>query len=135
MKAIWDKNINISSKTATYTWTANYAPIVHEGGTRGNGTVLPARPWVWRTVGLNGQERSYDILQDFNDKIRTANSFDELFEDIANKLDSEFRKTIEAKIFEWDVATKRKNESIVTSPRNIVDLGKLKESQSMSIQP
>ena len=135
MKAIWNKNINISSKTATYTWSENYAPIVHEGGTRKDGSDFPARPWVWRTVGLNGQERCYDIVQDFNDKIRTANSFDQLFEDIANKLDSEFRKTIEAEIFTWDVATKRKNETIVTTPRNIVDLGFLRNSQSKSIQP
>lgn len=135
MKAIWNKNINISPKTATYTWSANYAPIVHEGGTRADGSDFPARPWVWRTVGLNGQEKRYDIVQDFNDKIRTANSFDQLFEDIANKLDSEFRKTIEAEIFTWDAATKRKNKSTVTSPRDIVDLGNLKESQSKSIQP
>jgi hypothetical protein len=135
MKAIWNKNINISPKTATYTWSANYAPIVHEGGTRKDGSDLPARPWVWRTVGLNGQERRYDIVQDFNDKIRTANSFDELFEDIATELNSEFRKTIEAEIFAWDATTKRKNSSTVTSPRNIVDLGNLRNSQSMSIQP
>jgi hypothetical protein len=135
MKAIWNKNINISPKTATYTWSANYAPIVHEGGTRKDGSDLPARPWVWRTVGLNGQERRYDIVQDFNDKIRTANSFDELFEDIATELNSEFRKTIEAEIFAWDATTKRKNSSTVTSPRDIVDLGNLRNSQSMSIQP
>ena len=135
MKAIWNKNINISPKTATYTWSANYAPIVHEGGTRKDGSDFPARPWVWRTVGLNGQERRYDIVQDFNDKIRTANSFDQLFEDIANKLDSEFRKTIEAEIFTWDAATKRKNGIPVTTPRDIVDLGFLRDSQSKSIQP
>jgi|694.fasta_scaffold06755_15 hypothetical protein len=135
MKAIWNKNINISPKTATYTWSANYAPIVHEGGTRKDGSDFPARPWVWRTVGLNGQERRYDIVQDFNDKIRTANSFDQLFEDIANKLDSEFRKTIEAEIFTWDAATKRKNKFTVTTPRDIVDLGFLRNSQSKSIQP
>ena len=135
MKAIWNKNINISSKTATYTWSENYAPIVHEGGTRKDGSDFPARPWVWRTVGLNGQERCYDIVQDFNDKIRTANSFDQLFEDIANKLDSEFRKTIEAEIFTWDAATKRKNGITVTTPRDIVDLGFLRDSQSKSIQP
>lgn len=135
MKAIWNKNINISPKTATYTWSANYAPIVHEGGTRKDGSDFPARPWVWRTVGLNGQERRYDIVQDFNDKIRTANSFDELFEDIATELNSEFRKTIEAEIFAWDATTKRKNSSTVTSPRDIVDLGNLRNSQSMSIQP
>jgi len=135
MKAIWNKNINISSKTATYTWSENYAPIVHEGGTRKDGSDFPARPWVWRTVGLNGQERRYDIVQDFNDKIRTANSFDQLFEDIANKLDSEFRKTIEAEIFAWDAATKRKNRITVTTPRDIVDLGFLRDSQSKSIQP
>lgn len=135
MKAIWNKNINISSKTATYTWSENYAPIVHEGGTRKDGSDFPARPWVWRTVGLNGQERHYDIVQDFNDKIRTANSFDQLFEDIANKLDSEFRKTIEAEIFTWDAATKRKNGITVTTPRDIVDLGFLRDSQSKSIQP
>jgi hypothetical protein len=135
MKAIWNKNINISPKTATYTWSANYAPIVHEGGTRKDGSDLPARPWVWRTVGLNGQERRYDIVQDFNDKIRTANSFDELFEDIATELNSEFRKTIEAEIFAWDATTKRKNSSTVTSPRDIVDLEILRDSQSKSIQP
>ena len=135
MKAIWNKNINISPKTATYTWSANYAPIVHEGGTRKDGSDLPARPWVWRTVGLNGQERRYDIVQDFNDKIRTANSFDELFEDIATELNSEFRKTIEAEIFAWDATTKRKNSFTVTTPRNIVDLANLRDSQSKSIQP
>ena len=135
MKAIWNKNINISSKTATYTWSENYAPIVHEGGTRKDGSDFPARPWVWKTVGLNGQEGRYDIVQDFNDKIRTANSFDQLFEDIANKLDSEFRKTIEAEIFTWDAATKRKNGITVTTPRDIVDLGFLRDSQSKSIQP
>jgi hypothetical protein len=58
-----------------------------------------------------------------------------LFEDIANKLDSEFRKTIEAEIFAWDATTKRKNSSTVTSPRDIVDLEILRDSQSMSIQP
>lgn len=134
MKATWN-NINIPPKTATYTWSEDYAPIVHEGGTRKDGSDLPARPWVWRTVGLYGQERRYDIVESFNDKIHTANSFNELFNDIARELGSEFKKTIEAEIFAWDRTTVRKNTLTVMSPRNIVDLGKLKNSQSMSIEP
>lgn len=74
-------------------------------------------------------------MESFNDKIHTANSFNELFNDIARELGSEFKKTIEAEIFAWDRTTVRKNTLTVMSPRDIVDLGKLKNSQSMSIEP
>jgi|TARA_B100001059_G_scaffold236685_1_gene289047 hypothetical protein len=48
----------------------------------------------------------------------------------ANQLDSQFTKEINSKKWDWPNETKRKNGKTVTAPRDIVDLGKLRSSQT-----
>jgi hypothetical protein len=48
----------------------------------------------------------------------------------ANELDSQFTKEINSKKWDWPNETKRKNGQTVTAPRDIVDLGKLRSSQT-----
>ena len=48
----------------------------------------------------------------------------------ANQLDSQFTKEIESVKWDWPNKTKRKNGQPVSAPRDIVDLGNLKRSQT-----
>ena len=48
----------------------------------------------------------------------------------ANQLDSQFTKEIDSQKWDWPNETKRKNGQTVSAPRDIVDLGNLKRSQT-----
>ena len=48
----------------------------------------------------------------------------------ANRLNSQFTTEIESKTWDWPNKTIRKKGPPVTSPRDIVDLGKLRDSQT-----
>ena len=48
----------------------------------------------------------------------------------ANQLDSQFTKEIDSKKWDWPNKTKRKNGQTVSAPRDIVDLGNLRRSQT-----
>lgn len=56
-----------------------------------------------------------------------------LFQDRVKILDTEFTATFNDPIFRWPRATVRSTGEIAGSPRNIVDTGKLRDSQTVVI--
>jgi hypothetical protein len=53
------------------------------------------------------------------------------FEETVEAYGDECKKAIESPIWEWDGITHRRNGSIASSPRDIVDLGDLRDSQAV----
>jgi hypothetical protein len=53
----------ISPTEAIYHWDVDYAIHVHQGAVLGNGTELPARPWIYAAMG------GYDLFQEFINKL------------------------------------------------------------------
>jgi hypothetical protein len=51
------------------------------------------------------------------------------FKRVVNAVAAEFKTTIQSPVFAWDSTTKRRNGSIVSDPRNAVDLGGLLDGQ------
>jgi len=58
-----------------------------------------------------------------------------IFEKVCEAIDDEFRVTLDSPVFAWNSVTKRKNGEIVSDPRNAIDLGGLRESQTLSFLP
>lgn len=54
--------------------------------------------------------------------------------EMGEPIDSAMTEAIESKIYGWDNSTMRSNGDIVTSPRDIVDTGALRDSQSTDRQ-
>jgi hypothetical protein len=54
------------------------------------------------------------------------------FESKCKKLHTNFRVTIESPIFAWNSVTRRKSGEIVSDPRDAVDTGKLRDSQTLT---
>lgn len=127
MQINW-RNIDIKTRKAIYKWDVDYAAIVHEGGTTSTKQDYPARPWVNRTV-----EGRFDIVNAFEQELNTASTYDAMFDNVAEQLGDAFKQSIEAEIYSWDNETKRKNGMIVGSPRDIVDIGDLRDSQTMEL--
>lgn len=50
-------------------------------------------------------------------------------ESVVDELAAKFRELIESPVFEWPGTTVRRSGEVVGSPRNIVDLGNLRDSQ------
>ena len=55
------------------------------------------------------------------------------FQKTSIELANASQDAIESKIYPWDTATLRKNGSVVTSPRDIVDTGELRDSLELDI--
>jgi hypothetical protein len=66
-------------------------------------------------------------LSELNQKLETA------FIQTSRQLNNKLREKIESSEYEWDRTTHRQNRSVVNSPRDIVDLGNLRDSQDMQI--
>lgn len=122
----------INAKVAHYSWgdsEVNYAPKVHEGEVRRDGTEMPARPWVDAAV------QEFDAEQAFQEGYLVARGdISQAFNATAEALSELFQYMIEDERWEWDRPTLRSNGAIVTSPRDIVDTGALKRSQRMEIE-
>lgn len=66
-------------------------------------------------------------------QIRAATQ--KIFEHKMKSLDLEFKATFNSEIFYWPRITARRNGQVVGSPRDIVDTGKLRDSQRVTISP
>jgi hypothetical protein len=58
---------------------------------------------------------------------------DQAFSKTSRNLNDKFREKIESVEWDWDRRTRRQNNTVVDSPRDIVDLGNLRDSQDMQI--
>jgi hypothetical protein len=59
-------------------------------------------------------------------------AIDKAFKATVEAYGDECKAAIESPIWEWDGITHRRNGSIASSPRDIVDLGELRDSQEIS---
>jgi len=60
-----------------------------------------------------------------------------VLEDLGTELDVEFKYQFEQEVYKWkgpDYVTERKNGERVTEPRNIVDTGRLRDSQKWLVR-
>lgn len=66
-----------------------------------------------------------------NEKLLTDRT-SKAFQKMLPKLDAAFKNTIASNEFPWDGTTKRRSGEVVSSPRNIIDLGAFANSQSFA---
>ena len=131
----WEKLVNLPKfQVATFKWDVDYAATLHEGWTLKNGESAPARPWVWVTAdSFNFKEEFSTILNSSKSK-----SLGEAIKDSFVKLSSNFGKemqdSIQSPIWNWPRYTLRKSGDLVGSPRDIVDLGGLINSYSLTVR-
>lgn len=113
---------------AVFTWATEYAAIVHEGVKLKNGTEIPARPWtIEATKQLNVTEVFAKLYAEYNDA-------DRALRETALILGAKFSELISSPIWEYPRITKRQSGEIVGSPRNIVDTGLLRASQTLTFE-
>ncbi len=128
MKLTWNPPKHTTLKTH-YEWGVDYADEVHNSAVNVGGTTgKPARPWVYTAVDnyINVPKTMQDFLQ--NNDLKTA------FTKTSHALSDAFDDAIEASIYSYPGTTYRTNGEVVTSPRNIVDTGALKDSLSYTIE-
>ena len=124
----WNK-INIPRKqTATLTWSADHAAIVHEGAALQNGTELPARPWVDETV------QQFNAPESYAESFQQSEDFAQAFTEMAESFGETAQEIIETQMWEWPRKTVRQNGSVVGSPRDIVDTGELRDSYTIEVK-
>jgi len=117
----------LSVNTAIYEWDVDYAADVHEGVFTDKNS-NPARPWTDDAIGRTNLE------QEFRQAYVASEDLDESFQELAQILFNEFHVSMESEIWDWPRQTKRRSGEIVDSPRNIVDLGDLYDSQTLSFE-
>lgn len=114
-------DVKLPIKKAIYVWDSEYAAINHNGSFSENIRRQP-RPWVYKTISDFSVESEIQKEFDRTQNIVTA------FKSTAETLGNEFTKTIESPVFFYPTTTYRMNGEVVTSPRNVVDMGDLRDS-------
>jgi hypothetical protein len=114
-------------RTARYEWDVDYATEVHEGRTGADGS-YPGRPWTDDALGRVDVERVMQESYERTDDIQQA------FFDFAQVYYDEFHVSMEDSIWSWPKETLRKSGERVGSPRDIIDLGNLYNSQTLEFE-
>lgn len=128
VKANWNK-LNIPRKqTATLKWSAKHAATRHEGATLRNGTELPAEPWIDETV------QQFNATEVYAKSFQESEDFVQAFTEMATQFGEKSQEIIETPMWEWPRETVRQNGTVVGSPRDIVDMGELRDSYTMEIR-
>lgn len=122
MELTWNPP-QIESKTCTYEWTVDYASEVHNGF-EGFSERTPARPWVYKTV-----QQYFDVPAELSENFLNSKDINQAFIDTAVDLSDAFSSVMKLPVFYWPNVTKRTNDEVVGSPRNIKDQGDLINSQ------
>lgn len=124
MKLTWNPP-KIRSRLARIESLADYSHDVHYGRARYDGSKMPARPWLETAIAQT------DFTGAFIDEFKKTKSFDKAFDAIAMALFDNERSLLKEDIWIWDRVTYRQNNSVVSTPRNIFDLGGLYNSQQL----
>lgn len=128
MKIEWNDLQIPKEAISTYEWAADYAADVYYGEIEKSGRVKPGRPWV--EVALT----DVDIVGEIAAAFEAGRSLGDAFRIGAHILDGALKDAIEAPVYRWPRITRRSTGEVVTSPRNIVDTGELRDSQSMLVE-
>ena len=131
----WEKLVNLPKfQVATFKWDVDYAAKLHEGWTLKNGESAPARPWVWVTAdSFNFKEEFSTILNSSKSK-SLGEAIKDSFVKLSNGFGEEMQNSIQSPIWNWPRYTLRKSGDLVGSPRDIVDLGGLINSYSLTVR-
>jgi len=127
MKLTWNPP-DIKTCKVGYGWSVDYAPDVHEGRTRRDGSDMPARPFATTVIHETANAKLFTAFFQ-----KRGGDFDAAFDDWAHYYDSAFQSSIQDDRWYWDRETRRQNGQIVASPRDIVDTGSLRDSQIMKL--
>ena len=133
----WEKLVNLPKfQVATFKWNVDYAAKLHEGWTLKNGESAPARPWVWVTAdSFNFKKEFSTILSSNSSKSKSlGEAIKDSFVKLSNGFGEEMQNSIQSPIWNWPRYTLRKSGDLVGSPRDIVDLGGLINSYSLTVR-
>ena len=118
MRITWN-NIQVPTKSKSILkWIEEYASLVHEGDAE-----YPSRPWV--------DEARRDFESNFDGYVADALNpadYKQTFHNIAEKFGEVCQDKMEEPIYQWPRQTKRRNQEIAGSPRDIIDLRDLQKS-------
>ena len=103
----------------------SYSHDVHYGETREDGSQSPARPFIDAAIAQTDFEES--VAEEFKISCDIADAFDAT----AILLHGNIREQIESPIWKWDKVTIRSDGSKVSTPRDIVDTGYLRDNQKL----
>ena len=119
----------LPKQKAVYTWHCDHAVFVHQGYQRQDGTEAPARRWTDYALS------QADLANIFHTELVRANgNMLRAWIATAERFDGELRAAIEAEVYGWDRETVRSSGETVSSPRDIIDTGELRESQELSFE-
>jgi hypothetical protein len=104
--------------------------FAHEGFTRKDDSEAPDRPFI--TYGAEGVNIKDTIKDNYNNQPHVG-GVARAFEATAQIIHDEIMELITEDVWEWDRTTKRKSGEIVDSPRNIVDLGGIRDGQRFEV--
>jgi hypothetical protein len=127
VKAVWNK-INIpKNQQATLLWAVPYAAAVHNGASLRNGGEIIPRPWVTSTA------RNFEFTSIYIDSFNPASlNFIQAFQSTAIAFGEACQASVKSSIWQWNRITVRRSGEVVSSPRNIIDLGNLFNSYSIN---
>jgi hypothetical protein len=113
---------SINKMTARHTSGAEHSSVVVFGGYRTDGSVMPARDFF-----------SDAIAQTDFDKPLESSGVQDAFKSINEDLHENIKTSIQSEKWEWNRTTYRRSGEVVGTPRDIVDAGKLLNSQSWEV--
>lgn len=120
---------DLSLQTALYQWKCDHAALTLMGYQRKDGTTAPARDWI--SYALSQADLAEIFRTEF---VRADGNLQRAWLATAQRFDGELRAGIEAEVYQWDRETVRSDGSRVSSPRDAVDTGELRESQELSFE-
>jgi hypothetical protein len=127
VKANWRKLDIPEPQVGVHTWSDEYAAFVHEGTMSPSGVETPARPWAANALD------DYDFDAKYTEVFQETGSFREAFLAASQGYGELAQQYLTDQIWDWPRATARKNGEVVTSPRDIVDTGALRDSYKYEV--
>lgn len=119
----------IEIKKARYKWNKNYAAINHEGGISKDGTKFYPRRWTQVAI-----QRFVNVPLTFQQQYYSTQDIEAAFFNTVEALSQGFNDAMDWEGYDWQGATLRSDGELVTTPRNIVDTGALKHSQTIDFE-
>ena len=131
----WEKLVNLPKfQVATFKWDVDYAAKLHEGWTLKNGESAPARPWIWMTADSFNFKEEFSTILSKNKNLSLGELIKDSFVKLSSNFGKEMQDSIQSPIWNWPRYTLRKSGDLVGSPRDIVDLGGLINSYSLTVR-
>jgi hypothetical protein len=120
----------IKSMLAVFYNEDDAAVFAHEGTTRMDDSETPARPFI--TAGAESVDVLKEFKANYSGQIRLG-AVERAFEAVADQIHEEIMYLITEDVWDWDRRTYRKSGEVVDSPRNIVDLGGVRDGQKCEV--